>query len=155
MLISDMNPEISTVLPCGFDFWAAVSIFVIAYALIAYEKVHKTVAAIFGASLMLVVKVMTQREAFHLEAVGVDWNVIFVLISMMIIINIMRPTGVFEYIAIKCAKAGRGQPVRIMIILSVATAALSALLDNVTTVLLIAPVTILIAESLDVDAVPF
>ncbi|MBF0457410.1 MAG: ArsB/NhaD family transporter [Nitrospirae bacterium] len=139
----------------GFDFWAAVSIFVISYALIAYEKVHKTVAAIFGASLMLVFRVLTQHEALHIESLGVDWNVIFVLISMMIIINIMKPTGVFEYIAIKSARLGRCDPVRIMIILTIITAVLSAFLDNVTTVLLIAPVTIIIADALGVDAVPF
>ncbi|WP_420265399.1 SLC13 family permease [Candidatus Magnetominusculus dajiuhuensis] len=139
----------------GFDFWAAVSIFVIAYAMIAYEKIHKTVAAIFAASLMLVLRVLTQHEAFHLESLGVDWNVIFVLISMMIIINIMKPTGVFEYVAIKSARLGKCDPVRIMIILTVMTAVLSAFLDNVTTVLLIAPVTIIIADALGVDAVPF
>ncbi|MBF0555268.1 MAG: ArsB/NhaD family transporter [Nitrospirae bacterium] len=139
----------------GFDFWAAVSIFVIAYAMIAYEKIHKTVAAIFAASLMLILRVLTQHEAFHMEALGVDWNVILVLISMMIIINIMKPTGVFEYIAIKSARLGKCDPVRIMIILTVMTAVLSAFLDNVTTVLLIAPVTIIIADALGVDAVPF
>ncbi|MBF0404928.1 SLC13 family permease [Candidatus Magnetominusculus xianensis] len=139
----------------NFDFWAAVVIFVIAYVLIISEKVHKTVTAIFAASLMLILRVLTQHEAFHMESLGVDWNVIFVLISMMIIINIMRPTGVFEYIAIKSARLGRGEPVRIMIILTVVTAVLSALLDNVTTVLLIAPVTILITDALGVDPVPY
>lgn len=136
-------------------FWIAIAIFSIALITIMSEKVHKTVVAIFGASLILVLKILDQREAFHLEEYGVDWNVIFLLVGMMIIISLIRPTGMFEYIAIRSAKLGRGEPVRIMIIFAVITAVLSALLDNVTTVLLLAPVTLLIAEALQVDAVPF
>lgn len=136
-------------------FWAALTIFTVALVLIVSEKVHKTIVALFGASLMLVLKIVDQHEAFHLEEYGVDWNVIFLLIGMMVIINIMRPTGLFEYIAIRCAKLGKGEPLRIMIIFSVITALLSALLDNVTTVLLLAPVTLLIADALQVDPIPF
>jgi len=86
---------------------------------------------------------------------GIDWNVIFLLVSMMIIINIMRPTGVFEYIAIKSAKVAKGKPFAIMAIFSVVTAVVSAFLDNVTTVLLIAPVTLLICQALELDVVPY
>jgi Na+/H+ antiporter NhaD/arsenite permease-like protein len=78
--------------------------------LIVSEKIHKTVVAIFGAALMIVLGILTQDEAFHSIDLGVDWNVIFLLISMMVIINIMKPTGVFEYIAIKNAKAAKGEP---------------------------------------------
>lgn len=137
------------------SFWAALIIFVVSLVLIVSEKIHKTIVAIFGASLMLVLKIVDQHEAFHLEEYGVDWNVIFLLIGMMVIINLMRPTGIFEYIAIRSAKLGRGEPLRIMIIFSFITALLSALLDNVTTVLLIAPVTLLIADALEVDPIPF
>jgi len=136
-------------------FWTATAIFLTAYAVIVSEKIHKTVVAILGAGLMLVLKILEQHEAFHLEEFGVDWNVIFLLISMMLIINLMRPTGFFEYIAIKSAKLGRGEPMRIMVIFAVVTAVLSALLDNVTTVLLLAPVTLLIADALEVDPIPF
>ncbi len=136
-------------------FWAATIIFLLAYAVIISEKVHKTVVALFGAGLMLIFKILEQHEAFHVEELGIDWNVIFLLISMMVIINLMRPTGVFEYIAIKSSKWGKGDPVRILIIFAIVTAVLSALLDNVTTVLLIAPVTILIADALEVDPVPY
>ncbi|MEC4684207.1 MAG: ArsB/NhaD family transporter [Nitrospirota bacterium] len=136
-------------------FWTATTIFLLAYALIVSEKIHKTVVAIFGAALMLVLKILEQREAFHVEEFGIDWNVIFLLISMMIIINLMKPTGFFEYIAIKSAKLGKGEPMRIMTIFAVVTAVLSALLDNVTTVLLLAPVTLLIADALEVDPIPF
>src|SRR3990172_1463473 len=136
-------------------FWTATAIFLLAYAVIVSEKIHKTIIAVFGAGLMLVLKILEQHEAFHVEEFGIDWNVIFLLISMMIIINLMRPTGVFEYIAIKSAKWGRGEPFRIMAIFAIVTAVLSAFLDNVTTVLLIAPVTLLIADALDVDPIPY
>ncbi len=136
-------------------FWTATIIFLLAYIIIVSEKIHKTIVALVGASLMIVLKILQQREAFHLEEFGIDWNVIFLLISMMIIINLMRPTGFFEYIAIKSAKLGRGEPFRIMVIFAVVTAVLSAILDNVTTVLLLAPVTLLIADALEVDPIPF
>ena len=131
--------------------------FLLAYGLIASERLHKTTVALGGAVAMLVVGLVTQAEAFHGHGAieGVDWNTIFLLIGMMIIVNIMRHTGIFEYIAIKAAKLARGEPVAIMLLLSVVTALLSAALDNVTTVLLIAPVTILIARSLKTDPVPF
>ncbi len=136
-------------------FWAATIIFLLAYAVIISEKAHKTVVALFGAGLMLILKILEQHEAFHVEELGIDWNVIFLLISMMVIINLMRPTGVFEYIAIKSAKLGKGDPFRILIIFAIVTAVLSAFLDNVTTVLLISPVTILIADALEVDPIPY
>jgi Na+/H+ antiporter NhaD/arsenite permease-like protein len=136
-------------------FWIATVVFILSYVVIVSEKVNKTIVALVGASVMLVLGVLKQHEAFHLEEFGVDWNVIFLLISMMVIINIMRPTGVFEYIAIKSAKWGRGKPFRIMAIFAVVTAVLSALLDNVTTVLLISPVTLLIADALEVDPIPY
>lgn len=136
-------------------FWSATVIFLVAYAAIISDKIHKTVIALVGASLVLVFSILTQHQAFHLEEFGIDWNVIFLLISMMIIINIMRPTGVFEYIAIRSAKLAKGEPFRIMVVFAVVTALLSALLDNVTTVLLISPVTLLIADALDVDPLPY
>ena len=136
-------------------FWTATTIFLVSYALIISEKLHKTVVALAGASLMLALKIVTQHESFHVEELGVDWNVIILLISMMVIINLMRPTGVFQYIAIKSAKLGKGEPFRILVIFSIVTAVLSAFLDNVTTVLLIVPVTILIAQALEVDAEPY
>ncbi len=139
----------------GPTFWTATGIFIAAYVLIVSEKIHKTVVAVLGAGLVLTLKVLDQHEAFHLESFGVDWNVIFLLISMMIIINLMRPTGFFEYVAIKSAKIGRGEPIRILLIFSVVTAVLSALLDNVTTVLLLAPVTLFIADALEIDPIPF
>jgi Na+/H+ antiporter NhaD/arsenite permease-like protein len=141
--------------PGGTAFWTATAIFVVAYAVIISEKIHKTTVALAGAALMLLLKILEQHEAFHVAELGVDWNVIFLLISMMIIINVMRPTGVFEYLAIKSAKLGKGEPIRIMLILAAVTAVLSAFLDNVTTVLLIAPVTLAVARDLKVDPIPY
>ena len=152
-----MTQEAAAVQPFVMDtaFWTATTIFLLTYAVIVSEKIHKTIIALFGAGLMLVLKILEQHEAFHIEEFGVDWNVIFLLISMMVIINLMRPTGVFEYIAIKSAKWGKGEPFRILAIFAIVTAVLSALLDNVTTVLLIVPVTILIADALEVDPFPY
>lgn len=152
-----MTQEVSVTQPFIMDttFFAATAIFIISYAVIVSERIHKTIVAIFGAGLMLILKIIDQHEAFHVEELGIDWNVIFLLISMMVIINLMRPTGVFEYIAIKSAKLGRGEPFRIMAIFAIVTAVLSAFLDNVTTVLLITPVTLLIADALEVDPIPY
>ena len=153
-----MTQETATVSqPLVMDtaFWTATAIFVLAYAIIVSEKTHKAIIAVFGAALMLILKILNQHEAFHLEEFGIDWNVIFLLISMMVIINLMRPSGIFEYIAIKSAKLGKGEPFRILVIFAIVTAMLSAFLDNVTTVLLIIPVTLLIADALEVDPLPY
>lgn len=137
------------------ELYLGTTIFILSYIAIVSERIHKTIIAIVGASAMLLFKVMEQREAFFSEELGIDYNVIFLLIGMMIIINIMKDTGVFEWIAIKSAKFAKGEPIRIMVTLSVVTAFLSAFLDNVTTVLLIAPVTLLICDALEIDPVPF
>ncbi len=137
------------------DLYVGTAIFLLSYAVIVTERVHKTVVALVGASLMLVLKILTQDEAFHSETYGIDYNVIFLLIGMMIIINVMKETGIFQWMAIKSAKVARGEPFRLMVILSVVTAVVSAFLDNVTTVLLVAPVTLLICEALEVDVIPF
>jgi Na+/H+ antiporter NhaD/arsenite permease-like protein len=136
-------------------FWIATSIFILSYILIVSEVLHKTIIALFSAALMIVLGIVTQGEAFHSTELGVDWNVIFLLFGMMVIINLMRPSGIFEYIAIKSAKVAKGKPFRIMVIFSIITAVLSAFLDNVTTVLLIVPVTMLICQALEIDAIPF
>jgi len=136
-------------------FWTATIIFLVAYALIISEKIHKTKVALFGAALTLITKVLPQHEAFSDIDLGVDWNVIFLLISMMIIINIMTKTGVFQYVAIKCAKVAKGEPFKIMTLFAIITAIGSAFLDNVTTVLLLVPVTLLIAEQLEINPIPY
>lgn len=139
----------------GPTFWVATVLFVGAYVLIVLERIHKTIVAILGAALVIILGVLSQDDAFHSSEFGVDWNVIFLLVSMMIIINIMKPTGVFQYIAVKSAKIAKGKPFMIMAVFSIVTAILSAFLDNVTTVLLIAPVTVLICRELELDVIPF
>lgn len=136
-------------------FVAATAIFILSYALIISDRVHKAAVALAGASFMVILGILDQREAFRSEEFGIDWNVILLLISMMVMVNLMKHTGIFEYIAIKGAKIGRGEPVRILAIFAVVTAVLSALLDNITTVLLICPVTMLIADTLEVDPFPY
>jgi Na+/H+ antiporter NhaD/arsenite permease-like protein len=134
---------------------AAIAIFLVAYALIATERVHRVVAALAGGALMLLLQILDAERAFHEPDTGIDWEVIFLLLGMMLIVAVLRRTGLFEYLAIWSAKRARGRPYRIMVILCVVTAVASALLDNVTTVLLVAPVTLLIAERLGVSPVPY
>jgi Na+/H+ antiporter NhaD/arsenite permease-like protein len=133
----------------------AVAVFVTAYVLIASEKVHRTKVALVGAGLMLAAGVVSFDDAFHSPETGVDWQVIFLLLGMMIIVGVMRRTGVFEYLAIWAVKKARGRPFRVMVTLVVITAAASAALDNVTTVLLVAPVTLLVCQRLAVSPVPY
>lgn len=135
--------------------FAAVGIFVVVFVLIATERVHRVVAALAGAAAMLLLRVVDAEDAFHNVETGVDWEVIFLLLGMMLIVAVVRRTGLFEYLAIWSAKRARGRPYRIMVILCVVTAVASALLDNVTTVLLVAPVTLLIAERLGARPAPF
>ncbi len=120
----------------------AVSLFIVTYGLILSEKFNRTTVAMFGAILMLVFYVEDQAIAIR----SIDFNTVALLIGMMIIVNIMRRTGVFEYVAIYAAKSVKGEPWAILVLLSILTAISSAILDNVTTILLIAPVTIVIAK---------
>ena len=132
------------------------SIFLGAYVLIATEKwVTRTAAALGGAALVLALGISDAEAAFFSEETGVDWNVVFLLLGMMIIVSVMRDTGVFEYLAIWAAKRARGRPFPLMVLLILITAVASALLDNVTTVLLIAPVTILLCRRLALPVVPY
>ncbi|MEV8634413.1 ArsB/NhaD family transporter [Streptosporangium sp. NPDC051023] len=135
--------------------WLSVAVFLGAYALIATEWVHRVAAALGGAGIMLLIHATDSGSAFFSEHTGIDWNVIFLLLGMMVIVGVLKQTGVFEYLAIWAAKRARGRPFRLMVLLVVITASASALLDNVTTVLLIAPVTFLVCERLALPVVPF
>ncbi|MGV9385793.1 ArsB/NhaD family transporter [Nonomuraea sp. NPDC003707] len=135
--------------------WVSVAVFLAAYALIATEKVHRVAAALGGAGIMLAIHATNGEAAFFSRHAGIDWNVIFLLLGMMVIVGVLKQTGVFEYLAIWAAKRARGRPFRLMVLLVLITAVASALLDNVTTVLLIAPVTFLVCERLAVNPAPF
>lgn len=126
-------------------------VFVAIYVIIAAEWWHKTIAALVGGLLMILLGVLSQEEAFA----AVDWNVIFLLAGMMVIAHITAETGVFQWLAIRAVKLADGQPMRLLLVLSLVTALASAFLDNVTTVVLIVPVTIYIAETLGVKPRPF
>ena len=133
----------------------AIAVFVLAYVFIATEKIPRVAAALGGAALMLVIGATGADEAFFAEDTGIDWNVIFLLLGMMIIVGVLRQTGVFEFMAIWAAKRAGGKPYRLMVMLVLITAVASAALDNVTTVLLVAPVTLLICERLGINPVPY
>lgn len=130
--------------------WLVGGIFLITYALIVSERLDRTVTALAGGMAMILVGVLPQEQAFH----AVDWNVILLLAGMMALASVLRETGVFQWIAVQAVRLGRGSPFRILVILSVVTAVASALLDNVTIVVLVAPVTLFVAASLRMSPLP-
>ena len=134
---------------------AAIVIFGAVYVLIATEKINRVAAALGGAGLILAIGVVGADDVFFSKDTGIDWNVIFLLFGMMVIVGVLRQTGVFEFVAIWTAKRAKGRPFRVMVLLCLITAVASAALDNVTTVLLIAPVTLLVCEQIGVRPVPF
>ncbi len=131
--------------------WFAAGIFLITYAFIVSDRVHRTIAALLGGLTIILIGVLDQDQAFQ----AIDWNVIFLLAGMMMIANVLRETGLFQWIAIQSVRLGKGNPYRIMVILVLVTAVTSALLDNVTIVILMAPVTLFITASLGISPVPF
>jgi Na+/H+ antiporter NhaD/arsenite permease-like protein len=130
-------------------------VFVVCYVLITTERFNKTMIALAGATLMFFLPLINSDEVFYARDTGVNWDVLFLLLGMMIIVSVVRQTGAFEYVAIWSAKRSKGSPLRIMILLIIVTALGTAVLDNVTTVLLIAPVTLLVCDRLAVNPAPF
>ena len=130
---------------------AGLSVFGLTYVLIATERVHKTIAAMAGGVAMVLLGIVTQEQAFE----EIDFNVIFLLAGMMILAGIIRKTGVFGWIAVRAARFAGGEPYRILVVLSVITAVASALLDNVTTVVLVGPITLFLAARLGMNPFPF
>ncbi len=126
-------------------------VFLIVMALIISEKVNRTVASLAGASIIIIVHILDGHNALGY----IDFNTIGVLIGMMIIVGIVKNTGIFEYLAIYAAKRSKGEPWSIIVSLCVITAITSAFLDNVTTVLLIVPMTFVITQTLELDPIPF
>jgi Na+/H+ antiporter NhaD/arsenite permease-like protein len=129
----------------------ASAIFIATYAVIITERINRAIVALIGAGLMIVLGVLTQQAAIR----GIDFNTLGLLTGMMVIVAISRRSGVFQYVAVWSAKRVQARPWGILVMLSIVTAVFSALLDNVTTVLLIAPVTLLITEELRVPPFPF
>lgn len=129
----------------------AIGIFLVTYAFIISEKLHRTIVAMSGGILMVLFGIVSQEQAIH----HIDFNTLGLLIGMMILVTVTAQTGVFKYVAIRAAKAAKGKPIRILVYLSIITAVASAFLDNVTTVLLIVPVTFSIARQLQLNPIPF
>jgi Na+/H+ antiporter NhaD/arsenite permease-like protein len=128
----------------------AVGIFALALAAIASERIHRTKVALLGAILVLVTQTIDQETAIE----AVDWNTIGLLAGMMLIVRLTETTGVYTYLAIRAGQLSKGQPFLVVLALAGTTAVLSAFLDNLTTVLLIVPITFLLADTLDIDPIP-
>ncbi|OGO87265.1 MAG: hypothetical protein A2Y24_03950 [Clostridiales bacterium GWE2_32_10] len=134
-----------------FHIVSSASIFLITYAFIIWDKFNRTVVALVGGALMLVFGILTPEIALK----EIDYNTLGLLIGMMAIVAITKISGVFEYLAIKIVKIAKGEPIRLIILFSIITGILSAFLDNVTTILLILPITLSVAKDLDIDPIPF
>ena len=129
----------------------AVAVFLFTYALIISERVHRTVAALFGAAIVLFTRIVPWEKLPEY----LDLDTLFLLIGMMIVVNIAKESGLFEFIAIKTAKLAKGNPMKVLLLFSLVTALVSSVLDNVTTVLLLTPMLLYITKLMDVDPVPF
>jgi Na+/H+ antiporter NhaD/arsenite permease-like protein len=136
----------------GWDpLWVSTGILLLSYAMIMTERINRAIVALIGAGLMILSGIIDQEQAIA----GEDFNTLALLIGMMLLVALSKRSGMFEYVALWSAKLARGSPWGILALLSLVTALLSALLDNVTTVLLIAPVTLVVTEELKVPAYPF
>ncbi len=128
-----------------------ITIFLVTYAVIATERIHKTIAALAGGVAMILLGIISQEVAFE----HIDFNVIFLLTGMMILAGIIRKTGVFGWLAVRAARFAGGDGYRLLVVLSVITAVASAFLDNVTTVVLVGPITLFLAARLGVSPMPY
>ena len=133
------------------EVWVAAAIFVVAYLLIALERFDRTLVALLGGLLVIAIGLIDQHTAFE----AIDLNVIFLLAGMMIIASIVARTGLFDWLALRSVRLARGRPLPLLLILSLVTAVLSAFLDNVTTVVLMVPITLSVARRLGVSPVPY
>ncbi|MDR2956700.1 MAG: sodium:proton antiporter, partial [Coriobacteriales bacterium] len=128
----------------------AVAIFLVTYAIIISEKIHRTLIALFGAALLLVIGIVTYEMAIK----SIDFNVIGLLVGMMLIVGLTKDSGIIEFGAVSIAKLGKGNPMFILISLSAMTAIMSAFIDNVTMILLTVPISISIAHKLEIEPLP-
>jgi anion transporter len=133
----------------------SIAIFVIAYIFIATEKISRIAITLAGAALMVIVGSTDADKAFYSHETGIDWNVIFLLLGMMIIVGIIHKTGLFEFLAVTAIKKSKGNPKIAIVYLMVLTSLASAILDNVTTILLAVPMTIIVCKHLSVSPIPF
>src|SRR5689334_7676292 len=128
----------------------AVGVFAVALGLIASERVDRTKIALLGATIVVLAGTLDQEQAIE----AIDFNTIGLLVGMMIMVRVTETTGVYTWLAIRAGQLSRGEPLLVVVSLAVTTAVLSAFLDNVTTILLIVPITFMLADALDVNPVP-
>ena len=133
----------------------AIIVFIVAYIFIASEKVSRIAIVLAGAAAMVIIGATDADKAFYSHETGIDWNVIFLLLGMMIIVGIIHKTGLFEFLAISAIKKSSGSPKVALIYLMILTAIASAILDNVTTILLAVPMTLIVTKHLKVSPIPF
>ena len=143
--------NLQNVMELSYTTCAAIFVFLVTYALIVTEQVQRTVIAMFGAMMMVLLGVITQEEAINC----IDFNTLALLIGMMIQVLVLSKTGLFRYLAVRAAQKAKGNPVALLVSLSIIVALFSALLDNVTTVLLTVPITFTLAKDLRISPLPF
>lgn len=134
---------------------AAIAIFTVAFFLIATEKFNRVAVVLVTAGLMTAIGLTNAENIFYSHHAGIDWGVIFLLLGMMVIVGIIKQTGIFEALGIWAAQRSQGKPYRLLVLLMIITAVASPFLDNVTTIMLVAPVTISVCRRLDIPATPY
>ncbi|MER7417072.1 ArsB/NhaD family transporter [Micromonospora peucetia] len=134
---------------------AAIVIFTVAFVFIATEKINRVAVVLGAAGLMAALGLVPGSDVFYSHQAGIDWDVIFLLLGMMIIVGVIKQTGVFEFLAIWAAQRSQGRPYRLMVLLVVLTGVTSPFLDSVTTVMLVAPITISVCRRLGIPAAPY
>jgi len=135
--------------------YLAIAVFLIAFGFIVSERVSKVTVVLSAAAAMALLGLIPGTDVFYSEHAGIDWNVIFLLFGMMIVVGVIKQTGLFDYLGIAAAKASRGHPYRLMVLLMLITGIASPIIDNVTIVMLIAPVTIVVARRLGISPIPY
>ncbi|HCP32413.1 TPA: citrate transporter [Candidatus Acetothermia bacterium] len=138
-----------------WPFWLSLAIFVITYVGILSERIHRTIIALSGAVLMIAVGSWFSFYEVHQVVEAIDFNTISLLLGMMIVVGIFKETGFFQYLAIKAAKLARGKPWLLLVYLGLVTSLVSMVLDNVTTIIIMVPVTFSVADILGIPVLPF
>lgn len=139
----------------GVAPYLAIAVFLIAFGFIVSERVSKVTVVLSAAAAMALLGLIPGTDVFYNEHAGIDWNVIFLLFGMMIVVGVIKQTGLFDYLGIAAAKLSKGRPYRLMVLLMLITAIASPIIDNVTIVMLIAPVTIVVARRLGISPIPY
>src|SRR5690606_26396088 len=137
------------------DLSAALSIFIVTYALIATERIHRVAAALGGVAAMTVIGLVDAHSAFFDPHTGIDWNVIFLLFGMMVIVGVLKQTGLFEFLALWAARKSGGHPYKLLVLLVLVASVVAPILDHVTCVLLVAPVTLSVCRQLGLRPAPY